>query len=291
MVISNILGGLGNQMFQYAIGKAIAQRNNQLLKLDTTEFNNYELRNYELGCFKINADIASKKEIDSYKNQSFSWVNKLSQKLIRRDILANSNVIQEKHYHFDPKMIDSKGNVYLFGYWQSEKYFLDIKDTILKEFSFKNPLSESAKQYEQNILSHNAVSLHIRRGDYVNNTVTNNYHGTCTLDYYKKAANIILQNNSDAIFYIFSDDLAWAKENLSFIDTKTFVELDDNAPDHEEMLLMSQCKHNIIANSSFSWWGAWLNQNPEKIVIAPKQWFNDQSIDTSDLIPQSWIRL
>jgi hypothetical protein len=291
MIIVNIIGGLGNQMFQYAVGKALAERNKQPLKLDITEFQNCNLRKYELTCFNIQAQIASKEEIYSYKYAPFNRVNKLSRKLFKRDILKNTHYLQEKHYHFDSDILNSKGNVYLLGYWQSEKYFTDVKEIILKDFTFKQPLSSSAQKYEQNILSHNAVSIHIRRGDYVNNSATNSYHGTCSLNYYTKAIEIILNNTPESKFYIFSDDLTWAKANLNFIHEPIFVELGADSPDYEEMYLMSQCKHNIIANSSFSWWAAWLNQNPNKIVISPKKWFADTSINTDDLIPSTWINV
>ena len=136
-----------------------------------------------------------------------------------------------------------------------------------------------------------AVSLHIRRGDYVSNPVTNNYHGTCSLAYYKKAVLLLKEKIENPSFFIFSDDLLWARENLDFINDMTFIDLDKSIPDHEEMHLMSQCKHNIIANSSFSWWGAWLNENSDKIVIAPKKWFSDNTINTEDLIPAKWMRI
>jgi len=146
-------------------------------------------------------------------------------------------------------------------------------------------------QFAQQILAKESISLHIRRGDYVSNVYTNSVHGTCSLDYYQQAVTLLESKLNNPHFFIFSDDLAWAKEHLSFIENVTFVELDVNIPDHDEMFLMSQCLHHIIANSSFSWWGAWLNKNLDKIVIAPKRWFIDETYNTSDLIPDAWIRL
>jgi hypothetical protein len=131
----------------------------------------------------------------------------------------------------------------------------------------------------------------VRRGDYVTSPKTNSVHGTCSLEYYYDSFNLIEKQHKNSHYFIFSDDIEWCKQNLEFIKNKTFIELSANERDHEEMYLMSQCKHNIIANSSFSWWGAWLNQNPDKMVIAPKKWFHDQQINTNDLIPDTWIRI
>lgn len=291
MVISNILGGLGNQMFQYAVGRSISLRNRQKLKLDISSFKEYKLRKYSLACYNIQAEIASEKEILRYKEGSFYLINKVVQKIVKRKLWDNSYYLKEKYYHFDPSVLNLKGNVYLFGYWQSEKYFLDIKEIILDDFVLKKPISFLTKDYLNKILNTCATSIHIRRGDYVNNPITNKYHGTCSINYYKKAINIILENNPETVFYIFSDDLQWAKDNFDFIQNTVYVELNDPTLDYEEMYLISQCKNNIIANSSFSWWGAWLNRNPDKIVIAPKTWFKDDSININDLIPTNWIQL
>ena len=271
MIIVNIIGGLGNQMFQYAIGKALSLKSKQKLKLDLTSFKNYPLRNFELDVFKIDPEIASTEEISQVKQNKLNFT--------------------EKYFHFDSEILDLNQSAFLVGYWQSEKYFINYKNIILKEFILKNELSHQSNQFQKIIESTVSVSLHIRRGDYVTNPTTNSVHGTCSLAYYKNAVSLISNRLKDPHFFIFSDDLDWAKENLDFIDNITFVELDENIPDYEEMYLMSQCKHNIIANSSFSWWGAWLNQNVDKIVIAPQKWFEDETINTNDLIPDSWIRL
>jgi len=290
MIIVNLIGGLGNQMFQYACGRAVAEHTGQKLKLDITGFKDYKLRKYSLDCFNISAEFATEKEIKLYKEGRLWFINYFSKKILKRELIKNKRFIKEKHFHFDPTILNLKGNCYLFGYWQSEKYFIDIKDIILKEFTLKRPLSQSAKEYENIILSSQSVSIHVRRGDYVNNPITNSYHGVCDISYYEKAVDIIYKKVENPKFFIFSDDLSWVKENFKFLKNSLFVEL-KNAPDYEEMFLMSRCKHNIIANSSFSWWGAWLNQNPNKIVIAPKEWFKDNSINTNDLIPLSWIRI
>lgn len=291
MVIANILGGLGNQMFQYAAGKALAYRTNQDLKLDITSFDLYKLRNFDLDFFNVRYEVASSSELDAYKKNKYSILSRLSNRLFLKSFFENDKVYRELFYHFDPKVLHLKKNVYLFGYWQTEKYFQDIKSLIINDFSLRHPISQSAQNVEVDILQSNAVSLHVRRGDYISNPEANSFHGTCSLDYYKNAVSLIIDSQPSTTFFVFSDDIDWCKQHFTFLDNPHYVELDESAPDCEEMYLMSQCKHNIIANSSFSWWGAWLNQNPDKIVVAPKKWFADESINTSDLIPVSWIRL
>ncbi len=289
MIISCIYGGLGNQMFQYAVGRAVALKTQQQLKLDISSFKNYTFRKYELGCFQIEEKFATPEEVSllKYGNKLYRKMNKVffkSKKQIK-------TYYKEKYYNFDSAVIRIKNSIYLFGYWQSEKYFIDFKSEILNDFSLKNPPTVETKEMKDIIDTKNSVSMHVRRGDYITSSVTNAYHGTCDLFYYQKAIEIIESRIQNIHYFIFSDDLEWVKKNMNFIKNKTFVELPKSTPDYEEMFLMSKCKHNIIANSSFSWWGAWLNQNKDKIVIAPNQWFRDISINTKDLIPSSWIRI
>lgn len=298
MIIVNIIGGLGNQMFQYAFAYSVAKRTNQQLKLDISDFNSYNLHNYELDLFHINGDFATKKELYKLGIKKFDVIFKIMRRLRRLHRLSRSLKILipllKQHYFenglsFDDNVFNVKGDTYFSGYWQSEKYFKDDRSAILKMFTLKEDANIKTKDYRQEILNTQSVSLHIRRGDYITNQETNNCHGVCSMAYYQKSINYIKTKESH--FFIFSDDLNWAKANLDFINNKTFVELDKNIPDHEEMYLMSLCKHNIIANSSFSWWGAWLNQNEDKTVIAPEKWFATDKLNTSDLIPKNWICL
>ena len=177
---------------------------------------------------------------------------------------------------------------YFDGYWQSEKYFIDHREALLDIFTLSKEISHQSKAYLQGITKSNSISLHIMRGDYVSNESTNKIHGTCDVEYYQQAFSKIKETHDNAHFFVFSDDLDWAKDNLGFIDKITYIELAEDIPDHEEMFLMSQCNHNIIANSSFSWWGAWLNQHINKIIIAPKNWFRVDIHDTKDLTPADW---
>ncbi|MBC7981871.1 alpha-1,2-fucosyltransferase, partial [Candidatus Parcubacteria bacterium] len=170
------------------------------------------------------------------------------------------------------------------GNYHREKYFIEVKDQVLKQFTLKNPLSQTAQDVLKNIDT-NSVSIHIRRGDYVNN----NHHGSCDLGYYYKALHHIKSKISSPHFFIFSDDIQWAKDNMQ-IGEATFVSNGD-IPEVEELILMSMCSHNIIANSTFSWWAAYLNQNLHKIVIAPKQWTRKETSDTLEILPKTWIQL
>ena len=180
-------------------------------------------------------------------------------------------------------MLNLQPPVYLEGYWQSDKYFQDVSTQLRREISLKAngiaPIEDA-----------NAVSLHVRRGDYISNPVTNQFHGASSVTYYQAAIDYITQHISQPHFYIFSDDMEWVKQHLPLPQSVTYVS-NGQLHDYEELVLMSHCQHHIIANSSFSWWGAWLNPSDQKIVIAPKQWFNNSAFDTTDLIPAAWIQL
>jgi len=291
MIIVNILGGLGNQMFQYAFAYSILDKKNAIVKLDIEDFNTYDLRKYELAIYNVSLDLASVDEINTLKYKQETLFERVVRKLKRTSSPLSENYYKEADFHYGSKVYELNDDIYFQGYWQSEKYFLNYRGALLKEFRLGNSLHRESKSYEEKINQSESVSLHIRRGDYVSNAHTHSVHGTCTLEYYKNAVSYVTSNAENVHFFIFSDDLTWAQENLGFIDNITFVELKENTPDHEEMYLMSQCKHNIIANSSFSWWGAWLNQNQNKMVIAPSMWFNDTTINTKDLIPKEWIQL
>jgi len=291
MYIVNILGGLGNQMFQYAFAHSLIQEKKSVVKLDISSFETYDLREYELDLFNVSLEIATADECKSLKYKQENFLQKKIRKLRKMPNPLTSSYYKEHHFNFDEKVYTCGINSYFEGYWQSEKYFLKFREDLLQEFSLKNKLHSQSKEYQKKILLTESVSLHIRRGDYVSSSKTNSVHGTCDLEYYKKAVSDMQKNVQQPYFFIFSDDLPWAKENLDFIKNIIFVDIAEDIPDHEEIILMSQCQHNVIANSSFSWWGAWLNQNSEKLVIAPKKWFIDTSINTNDLIPPSWIRL
>jgi len=291
MIITRLLGGLGNQMFQYAAGRALAYRHKTELKLDISGFKivkGITPRDYGLSPFSVTGTFASEKEVRCMKKPLTPLRFFLAG---IGDLISGNEVItykKEPFFHYDPAFQTFPDNVYLDGYWQSEKYFRDIEKIIRSEFTLKKEPDEPDKQMAEKISGSNAISIHIRRGDYIANPVTHNHHGVCPLEYYQTAINHMVTKCPDPHFYIFSDDPAWVKQNLAVHYPHTCVTHNLNIRDSSDLWLMSLCKHHIIANSSFSWWGAWLSDNPEKMVIAPKRWVNDPNVDTRDLIPESW---
>lgn len=283
MIITKIIGGLGNQMFQYAAGRRAAYVNDTSLKLDITGYENQvgiTPREYMLDIFNIQENFASKDEIRKLKKSSF---------ILR--FFKKNTYVKEKHFHFDQNILDINDNSYLEGYWVSEKYFKDIEKIIREDFTFKYPLDKKSQLITDKIKNSNSISIHIRRGDYVSDLKTTKIHGICSSEYYEKAISAIKNRVKKPVFYIFSDDLQWTKQNIRLEFPCVYVDHNLGKKDYEDMRLMSECKHNIIANSSFSWWGAWLNKNKNKIVIAPRRFFRKSSINTKDLIPKSWIRI
>jgi len=290
IITVNIIGGLGNQMFQYAFGYAVSKDNNAKIRLEVSGFNAYDLRCYALDLFNVeeNSDLKSKYDflLNKINSKNNSLLSKASSKLLRWVLRWTKLYYQEREeFVFDIGVFNISTNTYFYGHWQNENYFKKYRKELIEIFKLKDIHSQT-KEYHQKIIKSASVSLHIRRGDYINSI-----HDTCDMEYYKKAVLEILKINKQAHFFIFSDDMHWVKNNFEFIDHRTLVMLESDIPDHEEMYLMSQCKFNIIANSSFSWWGAWLNQNSGKKVIAPKKWLNSSTLNTNDLIPASWVRL
>ncbi len=279
-------------MFQYAAARALSLRLDKALKVDTSDFSEYKLhQGFELDrLFNVSVEIASVSDLKLI----LGWQkNRLMRRIFRRPQLKqfrHRNYVVEPYFNYWDGINQLKGNIYLEGYWQSEKYFMGFSDEIRANFTFKLPLSIKNNEISTHISQVNAVSLHVRRGDYANSPKTTATHGLCSLDYYRAAIDYVTAHVIQPHFFVFSDDIAWVKANLNIDSSVFFIDHNTNQESYNDMRLMSLCKHNIIANSSFSWWGAWLNQNTEKIVIAPKQWFSKPT-DASDLIPAGWIRL
>ncbi len=271
MIITRLYGGMGNQMFQYAIARAIAIRNNDSVGLDLKDLldrtprKGFTYRGYDLDLFNIKADILSQKQIPFwfrfYGQGRLAWyLNMLRKKLF----FTKGN--EKKDFVFDQNILSLK-NVYLSGYWQNPKYFQDIKHILKEDFSLKNPLPKNIESLRQEILNKESLCIHVRRGDYVGNKA----HDILPSDYYQKSLEKFKNIKIDHI-YIFSDDIDWCRENMSFgIDT-TFVGDEysgERAIGHFE--LMRSCKHFIIPNSTFSWWAAYLSDR-SGIVFAPDGW-------------------
>jgi hypothetical protein len=289
MILVKLHGGMGNQLFQYAAGRRLALHNNDKLLLDLSEYQSNSpkitKRQFELSHFKAPYKIADKKTLSDFKR---SFIDSIKTKVG----LRSKNYV-ERSFAFDPAVLSLKGDICLDGFWQSEKYFADIKNQIKTDFQIKKPLSGKNLEIADLIKGSNSVALHIRRGDYVKDQKTMQFHGVCSLDYYKDAANLIKEKAglSELKFFVFSDDPAWAKENLKLDDEVLCVDHNGSETAFEDLRLVSLCQYFIIANSTFSWWGAWLSQNEHKIVVAPKRWFSDETVDTNDIYPKGWVRL
>jgi len=289
MVIVKLIGGLGNQLFQYAAARRIAFINDMPIKIDISPFVKYKLHKYSLTPFSIIAEIATQDELATVKcTRGSGWLWR--QLTARFDPYYQRPIVRERVNQFDPNILKVSGNVYLDGYWQSERYFKDIEAIIQREFTLRLESDAENLRMAALITKVNAVSVHVRRGDYVSNVVTNEIHGTCSLEYYREAIEIIGSRVPNPHFFVFSDDPAWVKKNLSIHQPSTYVTHNDASRNYEDLNLMSLCRHNIIANSTFSWWGAWLNMNPEKIVVAPRIWFMAGDLN-KDLVPGSWLRI
>lgn len=291
ILLGNICGGLGNQMFQYAAYKSLSIHSDRDLVLAIDSFADYELYNgYELrSVFGINNDIADGDNSD--------YLGRYSNVNIRKGFSIFPKSLRPKWFLYDDsnatdeKFLQPASCIYAHGYWQSELYFSRHSNLIRNDFEFMQPFPDTLSSIVERIVGINSISLHVRRGDYVNNPKTNKFHGLCSVAYYMEAAALINKLVADPFYFIFTDDPNWAKETICPILENSLV-IDGNVGSNSylDMQLMSLCKHNIIANSSFSWWGAWLNKNKEKFVIAPSKWFASGNTGV-DILPLSWIKL
>jgi hypothetical protein len=295
MIISNLVGGLGNQMFQYACARSISLEYNFPLKFSIDTFGAYNSHNgYELAdVFDLNLEIANSEDFSkiigfwrsnpairrALSKKQFSW-------------LASRRFLSEPHFNFWPDLRErAQYGCYLHGYWQSERYFVDSNRYIRNDFTFRRNLNGANLCISNAISQCIAISIHVRRGDYVSDSKTFATHGTCSPLYYHNAIDTLLQRCPGAKLFAFSDDPHWVSQVLRpRYPDMILVDHNKGSESHNDMRLMSMCRHHVIANSSFSWWGAWLNPNPDKIVIAPARWFADGR-DSDDVIPESWERM
>ncbi|CAM8436634.1 alpha-1,2-fucosyltransferase [Candidatus Methylopumilus universalis] len=281
MIFVHLRGGLGNQMFQFAAGYALARKVNGEVSIILTSAMGDTQRKYELNNFiDINSHYTCRRQLAF--EMFFRFISLLKIK---------KSFYEKNAFIYDPAFFDIGRNVNIFGYFQSEKYFKFIRKDILNIFKFKGASDPNYLEVVRKIQASNSVSVHIRRGDYVLNKTANAFHGVLSIAYYKKALNHIKANVAKPKIFLFSDDPEWVRKNFSFIGRFDLVDFNRGELSYRDMELMSLCKHNIIANSSFSWWGAWLNLNKDKIVIAPKKWLRDESVPLNDIIPESWVSL
>lgn len=286
MIISRINGGLGNQMFQYAAGRALALRHGVDLVLDTRLFDGTTQFDLGLDVFNVMHVPASETRLPPDRRASRLGY------LLWRGLKLKPVLFRENGLGFNPGFERLGRDVYLSGYWQSERYFRDYEDRIREDFRIVRPPDAANRRMLEEIARVSAVSVHIRRGDYVSNARTNATHGTCSLDYFRKGLSLIAeQKGIDPVVFAFSDDPQWVRENLDVPFELRLADHNDAAHGYEDLRLMSACRHHVIANSSFSWWSAWLNPSADKIVVAPKRWFADPELVNPDIWPERWLRL
>ena len=289
MIIIRLFGGLGNQLFQYALGRRLSLLHKVALKLDISQIEKYKIRKYNLQAFNIIENFATEEDVIRIKGKGRVNFRRVIERVLP---YYKRSYVDERYFHFDPNILRSRKNVYLNGFWQSEKYFKDIKLILRNEFTFRQDSNYQIEKMVNKIESLNAICLNVRRGDYVTNPGMNKFHGICPMEYYENAIQYIKTHVRNPHFFIFSDDIEWCRDNLRLTQPFTLVTHEYAGANFEcYFKLITACKHFIIPNSTFGWWGAWLSQNHNKIVIAPKEWFNVNNIDTKDLIPEDWIRI
>jgi hypothetical protein len=276
MKIVKIFGGLGNQMFQYSLYLSLKEEFPfETIKIDCSYFNGYPLHNglELLNIFDVVLPQASFKELMHVTCPLYHYrLWQIGKRILN---IRRSHYFEKYDFTIDNLAIGLSGKRYFDGYWQNESYFKKHESVIRNAYRFKNSLDIKNQEILDMIRSiNNSVSIHIRRGDYLTHKL---YQNICTIDYYSNAINYIRGQITNPVFFIFSDDILWCEKKLNDIlihDTITFIDWNKEGNSYKDMQLMSECKHNIIANSSFSWWGAWLNSNPHKIIVSPQKWHN-----------------
>lgn len=293
MIIVRLQGGMGNQMFQYALGRALSIKNGVPLGLDLTflldrtPIPNFTFRNYDLDVFNVQANVVLQKDIPFLYRKHNLGIFMRYIDYFRRKLISTPGK-EKQDCHFDTVILELGAEVYLEGWWQSYKYFENISDVIRKDFTLKNKLPINIENLKEVIEKENSLCIHVRRGDYVGNS----HHEVVNKEYYNKGIEKMKSLTNIDKIYVFSDDIKWCEENMNFPFPTMFVGQEYVGVKNEgHLILMKSCKNFIIPNSSFSWWAAWLSDYKDKIVIVPKQWFTDESINSDDLIPKEWIRI
>lgn len=274
-----LFGGLGNQMFQYAFGKLINADAYDISWFETVKKKSKATqRDYELSFFKCTPNLTTLKQ-----NKNLKKINNF---LALLNLKNNHTIIKEKPKNiYNPKLLKEKRGVFK-GYFQCAPYCESIRSQLLSDFVPKEKPNNENQKILDKISSTNSVSLHVRRGDYLH---LQHIHPLCDLNYYQKAIDFIASKVSEPHFFLFSDDIDWVKENLKIDFPYTIININQGKQSPWDIWLMKNCHHNIIANSSFSWWGAWLNENPNKIVIAPKIWVKNEN--PTDILPNEWHKI
>ncbi|WP_040817456.1 alpha-1,2-fucosyltransferase [Litoreibacter arenae] len=285
MIYSRIFGGLGNQLFQYATARAVSLRQGVELVLDTRLAPPGSHWAFGLDHFNISARIAEPSELPPSKDNFFKYV-------MWRAFGHDPAFMRERGLGYQSRIAQAPDGTYLHGYFQSERYFADVLDHLENELRIVTPPDTRNAEYADRIASAgHTVSLHVRRGDYVETSKSNSTHATCDEAYYLRALARLSEGKSDLKVFVFSDDPEWVRDNLKLPYDTTPV--GHNGPDkpHEDLRLMSCCSDHVIANSTFSWWGGWLDRRPEARVVGPAKWFNNPKLVNPDILPERWIAI
>lgn len=297
MIIVRLRGGLGNQLFQAATGLAIAKRCKKELKFDLSWFRAYRYEHiYSLPRFALNPQKATDLEIR--RTGRIALPVPLGSRLYYKyhdHIKKRSEapfqtqpIVRERGVPFDAEVPTLHHDFVLDGFWQSEKYFIEQSQAIYDSFRLLEKPDSANEEFLHEVTERESVAIHVRRGDFFSNPEINKIHGVCDTGYFQRAVQAISERVKDPFFYFFSDDPNWVEQNL-LRDRSVVVR--HNKKDFEDLRLISSCKHQIISNSSFSWWGAWLNRKQDKTVIAPRSWYNPGYFDDRDILPTSWIKV
>lgn len=296
MMIVRLIGGLGNKLFQYAVGKQLSVKNKIPLKIDLSCYQDGQERGYKLHYFNIEDPIASQAEVDKFLN---IWESKALYAKLYRAYQYSLPKYKRSYYKeggywvYEDVLMKISTPVFLEGFWQHQKYFENLHPQVLQAITLKEAYKPAGysiiSQIEQDDSS---VAMHIRRGDYVSDPNNLSFFGVMPVSYYQRAVAHICSKVKNPTFYVFSDDLDWVKDNIKIQEPMLFVDIAGGKKDYLELDTMRKCRHNIIANSSFSWWGAYLNNNPTKIVVAPAQWAADDNYNSYLQVQfPSWIKL
>jgi hypothetical protein len=293
MVIVRLMGGLGNQMFQYAAARRMSLAHKMLLTLDISSFARWRDRAYALHHFDIQEAFATPEQLRQVTGPAAKGMGRLAFRLRRRFRIGYDwTWIHERTLSpFDQRVLRPHRRVYLDGYWQSEKYFTDIADTIRREFTLDLQPDPRTQEIADQIAATESVSVHIRRGDYVADPRKTLTRSVCTPAYYRRCVALVVERLVNPHLFLFSDDPGWVAANMSFECPVTLVSGSSPHREYADLQLMSACRYHIIANSSFSWWGAWLDPRPDKLVLAPRRWMNDPRVDDRDVVPAAWVKV
>lgn len=300
MITVRLQGGMGNQMFQYAFGRALAERNGDDLVLDKTFLldrtprREFVYRNYDLDVFGLDPRFTLLSRAAARTNVPFLMygLSRYCATAAKVALGAQRYVVDRTLGTFQEAYLNLEGNLYLDGYWQCEKYFRDISDLIRGEFSYRQPITAEASRLSRRIRSVTSVCVNVRRGDYVSLPGAARTLGFVGEEYYREGVYRLSKDLTSPHFFVFSDDIEWCEKNLEIEPPCTFVSHQFAGPKFGQYFhLMSSCKHFLIPNSSFAWWAAWLGGHPEKKVIAPARWFRDPTIPAHDLVPADWARI